>query len=99
MAAEFDGWAIARQRIAKEARERTGKLDLAGLGPVQFAKVCRRLSRRPSAARYSGQPGQGQGEQRTHETRHECFPVTAASETGAENGRPKPAPMAVAQIL
>src|SRR5271170_3394881 len=24
MAAEFDGWAIARQRIAKEARERTG---------------------------------------------------------------------------
>jgi Leucine-rich repeat (LRR) protein len=32
MAAEFDGWAIARQRIAKEARERTGKLNLAGLG-------------------------------------------------------------------
>jgi internalin A len=32
MAAEFDGWAIARQRIEKEARERTGKLDLRGLG-------------------------------------------------------------------
>jgi internalin A len=32
MAAEFDGWAIARQRIAKEARERTGKLNLRGLG-------------------------------------------------------------------
>src|SRR6202041_1829678 len=29
---EFDGWAIARRRIAKEARERTGKLDLVGLG-------------------------------------------------------------------
>jgi hypothetical protein len=48
MAAEFDGWAIARQRIAKEARQRTGKLDLRGLGPVQLAKVCRCLSRRPS---------------------------------------------------
>jgi hypothetical protein len=32
MAAESDGWAVARQRIAKEARERTGKLDLIGLG-------------------------------------------------------------------
>jgi hypothetical protein len=31
MAAEFDGWAIARQRIAKESRERTSKLDLRGL--------------------------------------------------------------------
>jgi hypothetical protein len=31
MAAEFDGWAIAQQRIAEEARERTGKLDLARL--------------------------------------------------------------------
>src|SRR5271170_119591 len=32
MAAEFDGLEIARQRIAKEARERTGTLDLNGLG-------------------------------------------------------------------
>ena len=32
MARDFDGWPIAEQRIAKEARERTGKLDLAGLG-------------------------------------------------------------------
>ena len=48
MAAEFDGWAIARHCIAKEARERTGKLDLRGLAPVQLAKVCRCLSRRPS---------------------------------------------------
>jgi internalin A len=32
MAAEFEGWAIARHRIAKEACERTGKLDLRGLG-------------------------------------------------------------------
>jgi hypothetical protein len=33
MAAEFDGLAIGRHRIAEEARERTGKLDLRGLGP------------------------------------------------------------------
>src|SRR5271168_4367771 len=32
MAAEFDGWAIARHRIEKEARGLTGKLDLSGLG-------------------------------------------------------------------
>ena len=32
MAAEFDGLAIARHRIAKEARERTGRLDLTALG-------------------------------------------------------------------
>jgi hypothetical protein len=48
MAAEFDGWAVARDRIAKEARERTGKLYLRGLRPVQLAKVCGCLSRRPS---------------------------------------------------
>jgi hypothetical protein len=32
MAAEFDGLAIARHRIAKEARERTGRRDLTALG-------------------------------------------------------------------
>jgi len=38
MASEFDGAAIARERIAKEARERTGKLDLAGLGLDEIPK-------------------------------------------------------------
>ncbi len=38
MASEFDGAAIASERIAKEARERTGKLDLAGLGLDEIPK-------------------------------------------------------------
>ena len=38
MASEFDGAAIARERIAKEARERTGRLDLAGLGLDEIPK-------------------------------------------------------------
>jgi internalin A len=38
MARDFDGWAIARQRIANEAHERTGKLDLAGLGLEEIPK-------------------------------------------------------------
>jgi internalin A len=44
MASEFDGAAIARERIAKEARQRTGTLDLAGLGLEEIPKEAAALA-------------------------------------------------------